>query len=108
MNKYKLKKELILESLSYKIRRRVSFHQLKDELDYSVLENMDPCQFWSAGEFISEACDNLKDIIIESALLDDFHLRIVPKDNDDLYYYLVHTFESYLLEHYRKMCKPSH
>lgn len=96
----KCEKDNILESLSPKIRRRLSYHSLKSDLDYSVIDEMDPCQFATAGEFIAEACDMLKDVIID--YFED--IKVSPKENDQLYYYLVNEFSDYLLEIYFRRC----
>lgn len=92
--------ESILESLSPKIRRRLQFHTLKSDLDYSVIDEMDPCQYATPGEFVAEACDMLKDIVL------DYYsdIKVSPRDNDQLYYHFVNEFGPYLVEIYHRRC----
>ena len=96
----KCKEDTISESLSPKIRRRLQFHTLKSDLDYSVIDEMNPCQFLTPGEFIAEACDMLKDVVIDYF----WDVKFSAEDNDQLYYYLVDEFDDYLAEIYFKRC----
>ena len=92
--------ESILESLSPKIRRRLLYHTLKADLDYGVIDEINPCQYATPGEFVAEACDMLKDIVL------DYYsdIKVSPRDNDQLYYHFVNEFGEYLVEIYHKRC----
>jgi hypothetical protein len=92
--------ESILESLSPKIRRRLKYHMLKSDLDYGVIDEMNPCEYSTPGEFVAEACDMLKDIVLDYY----FDIRVSSSDKDQLYYYFVNEFGSYLVEIYHRRC----
>lgn len=96
----KCKEDTISESLSPRIRRRLQFHTLKSDLDYGVIDEMNPCQFLTPGQFITEACDMLKDIVIDYF----WDIKFSPEDNDQLYYYFVDEFGEYLTEIYLRRC----
>jgi hypothetical protein len=72
---------------------------VKDDLEWGVLDEINPCEF-SAGEFVAEACDMLKDIYIDSI----YDIKVSPKDQDALYYYFVDRFSSYLHKVYYHRC----
>lgn len=91
----------LMENLSIPLRRRLSFENLKDDLDWIISDEISPSEFDRAGEFIAEACDMLKNMIIENYENDSF-IEVSPSENDQLYYYLVNTFEDYLVGIYFK------
>lgn len=93
--------KLLNENLPLQLRRRLSFESLKDDLDFGILEDVSPCDFEDAGEFISEICDVLKDRFIENT--EDVHIK--PSDRDQLYHTLVDMFGEYLFEYYDKRCQ---
>lgn len=92
--------KLLNEDLPLPFRRRLSFDSLKDTLDFSVLEHMDPCDFDYVNEFISEACDLLKDVILE----DIEYINISFSDRDQLYHTLVDMFGKYLSKYHNNRC----
>jgi hypothetical protein len=89
--------KLLNEDLPISLRRRLSSDWLRETLDYGVLEHMDPCDFDYPGEYISEACDILKDIILE----DTDNVNIAPSDRDNLYNTLVDMFSDYLSRYHK-------
>lgn len=93
--------KLLNEDLPLPFRRRLTFDSLKNTLDFDVIEHMDPCDFDYVGEYISEACDILKDVILE----DIEYVNISYFDRDQLYHALVDMFGKYLANHHSKMCK---
>ena len=80
------------------LRRRLNVEVLKNELDY-LLEESEPCGYSNSGDFISEYCDILKDIV-----LDYTDIEVSPKSKDQIYFYMVDNFGSYLDEIYRNEC----
>ena len=58
---------------------------------------MDPCDFDYVNEFISEACDMLKDNILENIE----YITISFSDRDQLYHTLVDMFGKYLFNHHK-------
>jgi len=73
---------------------------VQDDLDWGVIENSYPCEFSSVGEFIEESCDMLTEIYIDS--IND--MVVDSKDKDELYYYFLHRFSSYLHKVYHQRC----
>ena len=88
---------LLVETLSPTIRRRLSFENMKDEMDSIIEYHMIPCEFRDANSFVSEACD----MFVYSYLED---LESSSKDKDGLYYYAVDVFGKYLAEIYNEKC----
>jgi hypothetical protein len=88
---------LLVETLSPTIRRRLSFENMKDEMDSIIEYHMIPCEFRDAGSFVAEACD----MFVYSYLED---LESSSKDKDGLYYYAVDVFGKYLAEIYNEKC----
>ena len=92
--------EPITESIPLKFRRRLSLEGMIDDVD-SLIYEWDVCQYSSVGDFISDACDALKDNYIYDFLMDD---DVTPKENDNLYYALVDMFGEYLSKVYYNKC----
>jgi hypothetical protein len=90
------------EGMSLKLRRRLagSILHAKDDLEWYVDDEMDPCQYSSVGDFVAEACDFLKDLYIDN--IRDF--KVSPKDNDALYHYFVDNYGSLLYKIYHRRC----
>ena len=90
------------EGMSLKLRRRLadSLKHTKQDLEWYVDDEMDPCQYMSVGDFVAEACDMLKDLYIDNI----FDMNVSPKDNDALYYYFVDNYGSQLEEIYNRKC----
>jgi hypothetical protein len=90
------------EGMSSKLRRRLAglIQHAKDDLEWYVDDEMDPCQYSSVGDFVAEACDFLKDLYIDN--IRDF--KVSPKDNDALYYYFVDNYGGLLYKIYYKRC----
>jgi hypothetical protein len=94
---------LLMEDLPISLRRRINYNILKDHLDFSILESVNPCDYSTLGDFIGEMCD-----MMVVAFLDDFEydsgLKVSPKDKDDFYYFMTDNFADYLQEFYDKQC----
>ena len=95
--------KLLMESLPVGIRRRVNFNLIKDHLDFSILESVNPCDYATPIDFITEMCD-----MVVGDFLYDFEYEtkatVNPKDKDDFYYFMVDNFANYLQEFYNKQC----
>jgi len=91
--------DLLMEGLPAGIRRRTSFNIIKNHLDFSILESVNPCEYSTPGDFITEMCDMM---VVD--FLDDSGLKVSPKDKDDFYYFMVDNFAEYLKEFYHKQC----
>lgn len=93
--------KVINESIPLKFRRRIPAEIMKSDIK-SIIYDFKPCQFTSAGEFIAEACDSLKDYYISYFEFNDSD--VTPKDKDDLYYALVDMHGAFLSKIYYNRC----
>ena len=89
---------LLVETLSPTIRRRLSFENMKDEMDSIIEHDLNPCDFDDAVTFIEDVCDMFVYIYLED-------LQASAKDKDSLYYYAVDVFGKYLVKLYNKNCR---
>ena len=87
----------INESVSTYLRRRLSFEDMKQDIDNLVDYELNPCEFSDIGEFVAEACD-----ILAYNYLED--LQVSSKDKDGFYVALVDLFGEYLFSIYEKRC----
>lgn len=94
----------LTEQISLELRRRLDLDRLKHVLDAIIDYEINTCSFDEVGEYVSEVCDMLKDVIIDNVEADTQLKKISPKDRDSLYYFLVDTFGEYLVKYYKKQC----
>lgn len=87
----------INESISTYLRRRVSFKDMKQDIDNLVDYELNPCEFSDIGDFVAEACDILTYNYLEE-------LQVSSKDKDGFYIALVDLFEKHLTNVYKKRC----
>ena len=94
---------LLKEDLPISLRRRINYRVIKDHLDFSILESVNPCDYSTLGEFIGEMCD-----MMVSDILYDYEYEtgqsVGSKVKDDFYYFMVDNFADYLQEFYDKQC----
>jgi hypothetical protein len=90
---------LLIEGLPTKLRRRLNYESLRDELDYNLLYELNPCDWDDEGDFIGDTCDTFSRKII-----DDEEIEVLPKESDSLYYFLLDTFGEYLSKVYQNKC----
>ena len=95
--------ENINESMSIHVRRRLDFNMLKQEIDNIVDYELHVCRFPNAGEFIGEVCDMLNERILDDIVVST-RVKVSLKEKDELYFYLVDTFGSYLTKKYKVRC----
>ena len=93
---------LLNENFPTGLRRRFNYDELKGHLDF-VMENYNPCDYSTLGDFIGEMCD-----MMVMDLVDDYYdtanEKVDNKTKDDLYYFMVDNFADYLQELYDKQC----
>jgi len=94
---------LLKEDLPIQVRRRVNYNMIKDHLDFSILESVNPCDYNTVGDFIGEMCDMMVDDILEDYEYET-GLKVSPKEKDDFFYFLTDNFADYLQEFYDKQC----
>jgi hypothetical protein len=87
--------------LIIKLRRRLNKDVIESELRY-LLEDSEPCNYSSVGDFISDYCDILKDSVIES--LEEEDVEVNPKTKDMIYHYMVELFGKKLFVIYKDAC----
>lgn len=95
--------KMLMEGLPVGIRRRINLRMIRDHLDFSILESVNPCNYSTSGDFITEMCDMM---VVD--FLDDFeyehNLKVGPNDKDDFYYFMLDNFADYLQDFYDKQC----
>ena len=95
--------DLLMEDLPISFRRRFNYNMIKDHLDFSILESINPCDYSDPGDFISEMCS-----MVVGDFLYDFEyenkLMVSSKDKDYFYYFMADNFANYLQEFYNKQC----
>jgi len=95
--------KLLMEGLPVSFRRRYNYNLIKNHLDFSILESINPCDWDDFGDFVEEICNS---IVVD--LRDDFHQitgeDIDNKTNDDLYDFITNNFEQYLMNFYKQQC----
>ena len=95
--------DLLKEGLPITLRRRFNFKMIKDHLDFTVLESINPCDYNTVGDFIGEMCDMMVDDILEDYEYETGQ-SVGSKIKDDLYYFMTDNFADYLQEIYDKQC----
>lgn len=94
--------DLLMENIPTAFRRRFNYDEIKGHLDF-VMENYNPCDYGTLGDFIGEMCEML---VLD--LIDDYYDenggKIDSKTKDDLYYFMTDNFADYLQEIYDKQC----
>jgi hypothetical protein len=95
--------KLLKESLPPEVRRRLPFKNLMNDMEWGVLDELNPCEYDDIGEFIGNACDSLVEMY-HDYFVNDFDYVLRPKEKDILYYYFVDYFSDYLVKYYKNKC----
>jgi hypothetical protein len=92
---------LLSESLSPEVRRRLPFQNMKNDMEWGILDEMDICgDYDGVGDFIGDACDSLVEMY-HDYFVNDFDYVLKPKDKDSLYYYFVDKFGNYIEKYFK-------
>jgi len=92
---------LLSESLSPEVRRRLPFQNMKNDMEWGILDEMDICgDYDGVGDFIGDACDSLVEMY-HDYFVNDFDYVLKPKDKDSLYYYFVDKFGNYMEKYFK-------
>ena len=94
---------LLTESLSPEVRRRLPFQNLMNDMEWGILDEMDVCEYGDVGEYISNACDSLVEMYYDY-FVNEFDYVLEPKEKDSLYYFFVDYFKKFLLDYRKKIC----
>ena len=93
---------LLNENIPIALRRRFKYDEIKGHLEF-IIQNYNPCDYGSLGDFIGEMCGML---VLD--LIDDYYYenggKIDSKTQDTLYYFMADNFADYLQEIYDKEC----
>jgi hypothetical protein len=93
---------LLMENIPAALRRRFNYDEIKGHLLF-IMEEINPCEYDSFGNFVGEMCDML---VLD--LIDDYYYenggKIDAKNKDNLYYFMVDNFADYLQGIYDKEC----
>jgi tRNA(Met) C34 N-acetyltransferase TmcA len=93
---------LLMENIPAALRRRFSYNEIKGHLEF-IIQNYNPCDYGSLGDFIGEMCDML---VLD--LINDYYYenggKIDSKTKDNLYYFMVDVFANFLQDIYDKEC----
>jgi hypothetical protein len=92
----------INESVSTYLRRRLSFEDMKQDIENLVDYELNPCEFSNIGDFVAEACDMLVYNYVED--LEASLQKISSREKDTLYYFLVDNFGNHLANVYKQRC----
>lgn len=95
---------LLTESLSPEVRRRLPFQNLMNDMEYGVLDSMNPCEYEDVGEYISDACDSMVEMM-DDYFMDEIKYVLQPKEKDSLYYFFVDYFRKFLINYRKTNCK---
>ena len=88
----------LMEQLSTTFRRRLDFDRMEDDMKSIIEDELLPCEFGSAGDFVSEACD-----LLAYRYIEDYNIPR-GKESDNLYHFLVDLFGKQLVKIYNKQC----
>jgi hypothetical protein len=91
-------KTALMEQLSTTFRRRLDFDRMEDDMKSIIEDELLPCEFGSAGDFVSEACD-----LLAYRYIEDYNIPR-GKESDSLYNFLVDLFGKQLVKIYNKQC----
>jgi hypothetical protein len=95
---------LLTESLSPEVRRRLPFENLMNDMEYGILDSMNPCEYEGIGDYIEDACDAMVGIM-DVYFMDEFEYVLQPKEKDSLYYFFVDYFRKFLINYRESNCK---
>lgn len=94
------------DPLSVEFRRRISYKDLLKQLKEILQEDLIACDYTSASDFITDACDFLLgDFLHYCEYQIDHPIVATPRDKNLLYYYLVDIFQDFLTKYYSKNCE---
>jgi hypothetical protein len=91
-------KTALMEQLSTTFRRRLDFDRMEDDMKSIIEDELLPCEFGSAVDFVSEACD-----LLAYRYIEDYNIPR-GKESDSLYNFLVDLFGKQLVKIYNKKC----
>ena len=96
-------KNLLTETMSAALRRRLSPENIKDHIDNIVNYDIDVCEWEDVGECIAD----VGDMVVHSIELDllDTEYEISSREKDMLWHYVIDNFGSYIKNLYVLECK---
>ena len=87
-------KNLLTETMSAPLRRRLSPENIKDPIDSIVNYDIDVCEWEDVGECISD----VGDMVVQSIEFDmlEVEIEMSSKEKDMLWHYVIDNFGSYI------------
>ena len=87
-------KNLLTETMSAPLRRRLSPENIKDHIDSIVNYDIDVCEWEDVGECISD----VGDMVVQSIEFDmlEVEIEMSSKEKDMLWHYVIDNFGSYI------------
>ena len=95
--------KLLVENLPVGFRRRYNYDLIKNHLDFSILESINPCDWDDTGEFVGDMCQMMvEDLLEDYVTITDEKIDYSVKD--DLYFFMFDTFGGYLKKFHKQQC----
>lgn len=96
-------KNLLTETMSAPLRRRLSPENIKDHIDSIVNYDIDVCEWEDVGECISD----VGDMVVHSIELDmlEVEIEVSSREMDMLWHHVVDNYGSYIRNLYISECK---
>lgn len=94
-------KDILLESMSPYIKRRIPNDMVKDDIDTVMDYEFDINSFESSSDCVEEICDAVVYRIMED-VADEKRYRATAKEKDELYFYLVRNYGKYITKRYNE------
>lgn len=95
--------KMLMENIPVRFRRRFNLKMIKDHLDFTLLESLNPCNWNDTDEFVGDMC-----VMMVEDLINDFsnqtNEKLKSSVKDELYYFMVNTFGSYLIKFHKQQC----
>ena len=95
--------KMLMEGLPVGFRRRYNYDLIKNHLDFSILESINPCDWDDTGEFVGDTCQMMvEDLLEDYVTITDEKIDYSVKD--DLYFFMFDTFGGYLKKFHKQQC----
>lgn len=94
-------KDSINEEISPRLKRRITLYDFNEELRNVLDYEINAYLYTNVSDFISDVCDTMYNNLVDS--FRDY--KPTPKENDELYYFLVYQFSEKIKNYYDRTLK---